>query len=182
MFHIGILFTGFALTAIAGIILVLIIAWFVYLAIKSIITYIFESIFLYNVSKKENYKYPFISYIPIANKYYLGKVADKKAVGIVNIVVKVFVILWWMLFLYTDFYMYVLNPVSSSATETHNTVINPIWGLIVLMLTNFILSTYLSHKIMKKVIGKKAVLFTILNIFTLGISRPIVLFSIRKKV
>ena len=93
---------------------------------------------------------------------------------------KILVILWWLLFLYTDFYSYVLNPVTYGS-EAYDTVINPIFILLALMLTNFIFSTYLSHKIMKKVINKKATIFTILNIITLGISRPIVLFVIRKR-
>ena len=179
MFHISLIFVGLTLPIVAGIMAILIIGWLVYILIKSVITYIFESIFLYNVSKKEQYKHTFISYIPIANRYYLGKVANKNVIGIINIIVQILILSWWVLFFITDFYMYVLNPITDGS-DTYNTVINPIWILIILMLINFILSTYLSHKIMKNIIGKKAVLFTILNIVTLGISRPIVLFVIRK--
>ena len=46
-----------------------------------LINYIFESIFLYAVSKANHYKYPIASWIPFYNKCILGKVADKQGLG-----------------------------------------------------------------------------------------------------
>ena len=45
----------------------------------------------------------------------------------------------------------------------------------------YILNTYLVHIIMKKTIPKLADILTIVNVFTLGISRGIVLFILRNR-
>ena len=143
-------------------------ALLLYLVIKCILTYIFENIFLYCVSKKENYKYPFICFIPPINKYYFGKITNRKTIAIIDIVVQSFLIIWW-----TCFVLSVL---------THDYIPSlPNEILIVLMLMNFIINTYLTHIVLKKVANSKAILLTLLNIFTLGLSRPIVLFALRNK-
>ena len=46
-----------------------------------LINYIFESVFLYAVSKANHYKYPITSWIPFYNKCILGKFADKQGLG-----------------------------------------------------------------------------------------------------
>ena len=66
-----------------------------YIVVKSILTYIFENIFLYCVSKKENYSNPFICFIPPINKYYFGKITNRKTIAIIDIVVQSLMIIWW---------------------------------------------------------------------------------------
>lgn len=148
--------------------------FFSFLAIKAIITYIFETIFIFTISKKRTYKYPLISFIFPINKLYLGKIANSNKIGISLIINSFLIILWFVLLCIPIFLLSNINLVNPILSKTFSVII-------ILSLVNFILNIYLTHKITKEVLGKKAFFLTLLNIFTLGISRPIVLFAIRKK-
>ena len=152
--------------------------------IKIIITYIFENIFLYKVSKREKYKYPFISFISPINKYYLGKIANSPKVSIYLVISYTFLLLFCLAF-YITYKFDSLNPsLLKTIFDSFLNIMNyiPLSLIIILIIGNFISNIYLSHKIMKKTVGKNSTLFTVLNILTLGISRPIILFAIRNKV
>ena len=52
------------------------------LVISALIKYIFESLFIYKKSKEKEYSIPALSWLPYFNKVYLGKIAEKKNLGI----------------------------------------------------------------------------------------------------
>ncbi len=144
----------------------------VFVVIKVITTYLFESLLLFSVSKKDNYNYPLVSFIPIINRLYLGKKADKKMVGMANILVEILLVL-----------ISVVSIVAkNNGVITQSNNLGMIYLVLGLSFIDFVLGIYLSHRIMENAIGKKASLFTVLSVITLDFSRPIVLFLIRKKV
>lgn len=128
-----------------------------------LINYIFESIFLYKVNKE---KHKIVAWIPFYNKYLLGKIADHKTLGIVLSVIDIVNIILFMI-------SYKFHSLPSNIN-------NIIFFLIILLLIlSFIFNIVLSHSIMKKITPKFVDVLTILNIFTLGFSRPIILFLMR---
>lgn len=155
------------LLGIGGTILMILLGIILLLIIKLLIEYIFESIFIYNQCKKLKYKYPILSWIPIYNKIRLGKIADKNNVGIALFVLDI-ILTSLSIFIYRNL-VYL----------TEDMVVLILQAIFVLILLCFILNMYLSHNIIKKATPKFAVLLNILNIFTFGFLRPIVLFIIR---
>ena len=133
-----------------------------------LINYIFESIFLYAVSKANHYKYPITSWIPFYNKCILGKVADKQGLGKLLCGIDVLV-----------FLLIIISYYATNLPAGVNTMI--FFLIIVLLVLSFIFNIVLSHHIMKKVTGKFVDLLTILNVLTLGFSRSIILFIIRNQ-
>ena len=137
-------------------------ACFLIIVIYIIISYIFESIALMNMSKNLNYKAPVTSYIPIYNKYILGKVANNKALGIILMIDNIIIIALAL----ATYFNY--NP----------------WIFLVLLaciLISFILNIILSDKIFRDVLKKYSVICTIFSVLTLGFLRPIFLFAISYK-
>lgn len=128
-----------------------------------LINYIFESIFLYKVNKE---KHKIVAWIPFYNKYLLGKIADHKILGIVLSVIDIVNIILFMI-------SYKFHSLPSNI----NTII--FFLIILLLILSFIFNIVLSHSIMKKITPKFVDVLTILNIFTLGFSRPIILFLMR---
>ena len=139
-----------------------IVACFFIIVIYIAISYAFESIALMNMSKNLNYKAPVTSYIPIYNKYVLGKVANNKALGLILMVDNIIIL---TLGLITYFY--------------YNS-----WAFLaflVCILISFILNIILSDKIFRDVLKKYSVICTIFSVLTLGFLRPIFLFAISYK-
>lgn len=174
MFHLLYFPLVLSLALISEFIIYLIIALLIIVAIKAIVIYVFECIFIYKITKNKTYNYPFLSFIPFINKYYLGKIANSNKIGISILINHILIIIWFNILCIPFFIRNDNNIVNSFLSKTF-------FVIIILFLVNFILNIYLTHKITKEVLGKKAVFLTLLNIFTLGISRPIVLFAIRKK-
>ncbi len=174
MFHLLYFPLVLSLALISEFIIYLIIALLIIVAIKAIVIYVFESIFIYKITKNKTYNYPIISFIPFINKYYLGKIANSNKIGISILINHILIIIWFSILCIPFFIRNDNNIINSFLYKTF-------FVIIILFLVNFILNIYLTHKITKEVLGKKAVFLTLLNIFTLGISRPIVLFAIRKK-
>ena len=125
--------------------------------------YIFESIFLYTVSKKLNYKFASASWIPFYNKCILGRIANKKAQGIALFIIDIIII---ALVIFSCLYK---NISSSTSTIIFLTTV-------ILIIISFVLNIRISHNIIKKVTPKLADIITILNVFTIGFLRAIILF------
>ena len=128
-----------------------------------LINYIFESIFLYKVNKE---KHKIVAWIPFYNKYLLGKIADHKTLGIVLSVIDI-----------VNIILFMISYKFHSLLSNINTII--FFLIILLLILSFIFNIVLSHSIMKKITPKFVDVLTILNIFTLGFSRPIILFLMR---
>lgn len=141
--------------------LLAIILIFIVIGIFVVISYIFESIAIYNFYKKEDGKKSLTCFIPCYNKYLYGLIGDNKTIGIIlsisSFVKLISFILWFFL--------------NNSPA---------FWIFILFLVINFILNAVISSKIYKKY-SKYDVIFTILSIVTLGILRPIFLFALRNK-
>lgn len=138
------------------------------IGIYMLINYIFESIFLHTIAKKNDYKYPITSWIPFYNKCVLGRIADKKGLGIALCMIDIFNLILIMI----SYHITILPSVI-------NTIIFLL--IILLLILSFIFNLVLSHSIMKKVTSKFADVLTVLNVLTLGFSRSIILFIIRNR-
>ena len=133
-----------------------------------LINYIFESIFLYAVSKANHYNYPITSWIPFYNKCILGKVANKQGLGKLLCGIDVLV-----------FLLIIISYYVTNLPDGVNTII--FFLIIILLVLSFIFNVVLSHYIMKKVTEKFVDVLTILNVLTLGFSRSIIFFIIRNQ-
>lgn len=131
-----------------------------------LINYIFESIFLYTVSKENHDKYPITSWIPFYNKCILGKVANKKSLGNFLCIIDIITVI-----------LILISYFAVNLPPTLNTTI--FFLIIILLVVSFILNIVLSHHIIKKVTEKLVDVLTILNVLTLGFTRSIILFIIR---
>ena len=155
----------FILMTIFSFVLFIFIAIFIAIIIYEVITYIFESMAIMQMSKNLKYKVPFTEWIPFYNKYLLGKIVGNKILGII---------------------VAVLNGITAvSGTYCYiQTQPNPAIFIIFLLcvLIGFILDIIISHKIYKNATNKYGDIYTILSILTLGILRPIFLFIVRNKV
>ena len=75
-----------ALGAFIGIIIVICLCIMIFACIFAIIAYIFKGISLYTLAKKRNLRYPWIAWIPMANRYLLGAlINDQVSIGSLHI-------------------------------------------------------------------------------------------------
>ena len=127
-----------------------------------LLNYILESIFLYSVVKRKNYDKKFLCWIPIYNKVIFGDISGNKKIGIWLALIDalIMILIIGMNFIFKD-----------------TTLISLI--TLFLLITDFCLETLLAHSVIKKAVSKIADILTLLNVFTLGISRPVILFIIR---
>ena len=134
------------------------------------LSYLFEAIAFYKMSKRRNDRYPWIAWIPFANEYRRGKIAyNTKSGGIAMLICKIATVIFTILV-----YM---------GTKNDNAVIEVVTKFIyVISLTLSIGATVFyyitTYKIYKKY-SKKYVIMTILTILTLGALEPIFVFAIR---
>ncbi|MEE3344098.1 MAG: hypothetical protein VZS44_08430 [Bacilli bacterium] len=137
------------------------------ISIYALLQYIFDSIFIYKIMKKKNKKNAMISWIPYYNKVILAKIAKKKLFG-------------WIIFvlhLICVFLLIVLNILFHDTLTSLFEIIIIIIAMLEVII--FILNMVLFHKIMKRVTNKYVDLLVLLNVFTLGIFRSIILFMVR---
>lgn len=145
--------------------IIIILLLIIILIIWSILSYIFDSISIYHISKKLEYQNAFLSFLPIYNKVYLGRIAKKNIIGIVlsiNDLIKI-------VSLY--FFIYITNETLSSLL---------FYTIIITVISSIVLKIYLTYHIIKRVTPKYVDLLTALNSLTLGITRPFMLFIVRK--
>lgn len=116
--------------------------------------------------QRKNYKYPITSWIPFYNKVNLGKISQNEKCG-------------WLVFIFDllNISLIVLFLALKDVPDFLNTIMFSM--IMILALINYVLNIYLSHTIIKSVTPKFADLLTLLNVFTLAFSRPIILFIIR---
>lgn len=139
--------------------------------IMVVIGYILESMFLYKFSKKAGCLHPLTAWIPFYNKCILGQAADRKIHGIFLSVVECMKMLCYVVLVMYINQIYIFT----GASVYYITAMFPT----VLTIASFVLNIYLVYRILKKAMPDKADAFTLLNIFTVGISCPIILFLIR---
>ena len=134
------------------------------------LSYLFEAIAFYKISKRRNDRYPWIAWIPFANEYRRGKIAyNTKSGGIAMLICKIATVIFTILV-----YM---------GTKNDNAVIEVVTKFIyVISLTLSIGATvfyYITTYMIYKKYSKKYVIMTILTILTLGALEPIFVFAIR---
>lgn len=140
-------------------------AIFATIVIFAVINYIFESISISCIGNKMNCSFKFISWIPFYNKFLLGKIGGNKIIGGILEILNLFIVLFGIYFFVNTKTNYIIVCI-----------------FILCLLLSFILDTILSYKIYSKAVNKYSSLLTVLNILSLGILRPIILFVIRNKV
>ena len=140
-------------------------AIFATIVIFAVINYIFESISISCIGNKMNCSFKFISWIPFYNKFILGKIGGNKIIGGILGILNLFIVLFGIYFFVNTKTNYIIVCI-----------------FILCLLLSFILDTILSYKIYSKAVNKYSSLLTVLNILSLGILRPIILFVIRNKV
>ena len=104
------------------------------------------------------------------NKFRLGQIAGKKKVGVFLMILDIICIACFAEMCFGS---------ESLADTSLNSVISILW--LVTAPTVFVLNIYLSHRIMKKVMPRWTDLLTLVNVFTAGLSRSIILFLIRNR-
>ncbi len=129
-----------------------------------LVSYIFESLAITSMSKNLKYKNVYTGWIPIYNKYILGRIAGSKPLGITLLITS-------LISTVTFVSLFILKE--------------PLSVIVVILLLSviitFILDIILSHKIFSKYMDKYKDIMTILSILSLGFLRPILLFIIRSK-
>lgn len=136
----------------------------VFIILFLVISYTFDSISTMCISKNLNYNYKLRTWIPFYNKYILGKITNNKTLGL---------ILGGLMFIIFCISVYIYI----------NTEIGIVFFIILLILIvlSFVIDIIISHKIYKNVTSKYADILTVVNVLTLGLTRPIILFIIRNK-
>ena len=134
------------------------------IVIYLLIVYIFESIFIMKVLKNSRKKTYLLAWIPFYNKYLLGRIANKKVLGVMSA-------LTGLTLTGMSIYFYI------------NSIFDvKLFGFfLVLVLIDFIINIVISHRIFKKALVKYGDILTIISVLTLGLLRPIFLFAIRNK-
>lgn len=112
-----------------------------------------------------NYNHALVSFIPIYNKVYLGKIANKESIGKILAINDLIKLISLCIFL-------------NATNEKLSTIL--FFITIITIILSMIMKIYLTHHIVKKVTYKFADLLTVLNSITLGITRPFILFIVRK--
>jgi len=148
---------------------VLIIAVMIFLtvAVVTIFNYVMESFALYRLCKNSNYKHPALAWIPFYNRVILGDFAGNKKMGYITFILKIVFLVLFIVFLgFIDY-------IPENIRDIYSNVIS------IISLITSILNIILVHLIMKKSIPKAADVLTVINVFTFGISKAIILFVLR---
>lgn len=148
-------------------ILIIAVAIILSIAVITIFDYFMESFALYRLCKNNNYKLPILAWIPFYNRVILGEFSDKKKMGYITFILKLIHLLLFIVLIYF------INDIP----EAYRNIINNLVGVISLI--TYFLNVIMVHFIMKKSIPKAADILTVLNVFTFGISKAIVLFILR---
>lgn len=130
-------------------------------AIIKFILYIFQSFGLLNISKHEQYKYPYIAWIPCASHYVLGKfcMGNKEGIiyGLLTLVKLILII---------------------SVILVENTILFHIF--LVYIIAYFVIDMLIMNKFYEKVY-KNPQIFTIFTIITFGLLKPIFIYTVKIK-
>lgn len=127
----------------------------------SFILYIFKSFGLLRIAKSENYKYPYIVWIPIVSNYVLGKYCmDKNKSIIYSILTAINLVVSTYLFYLNNEILFYIS--------------------LIYIVIYFIIDMMVMNKFYKKVY-KTPELFTILTVITLGLLKGIFIYTARIK-
>ena len=148
-----------------GFVLAIIIILYIILFAFGFISYVFNSIGLYEIAKREKEKPYFIAWIPCVNKYLLGKIAfksDTHALILTFLSIGTTLFSLFIIFMYGELYA-ILAIFSIS---------------FILSIITAIYSFIARYRIYSKY-SKSTILITIFDIVSCGILGPIFLFAIR---
>ncbi len=148
-----------------GFVLAIIIILYIILFAFGFISYVFNSIGLYEIAKREKEKPYFIAWIPCVNKYLLGKIAfksDTHALILTFLSIGTTLFSLFIIFMYGELYA-ILAIFSIS---------------FILSIITAIYSFIARYRIYSKY-SKSTILMTIFDIVSCGILGPIFLFAIR---
>ena len=148
-----------------GFVLAIIIILYIILFASGFISYVFTSIGLYEIAKREKEKPYFIAWIPCVNKYLLGKIAfksDTHALILTFLSIGTTLFSLFIIFMYGELYA-ILAIFSIS---------------FILSIITAIYSFIARYRIYSKY-SKSTILMTIFDIVSCGILGPIFLFAIR---
>ncbi|MBR1377032.1 MAG: hypothetical protein IJ565_04390 [Bacilli bacterium] len=146
------------LSGICYFIFFLLIAIYIIYTLYMVITYVFDSLAVMNLSNNK-----IKAWIPFYNKYLLGNIANLKVLGIISALICFIVNI-----IYISFYKNQYSAFSLSV-------------IIIGMLVGYIIEIIIANKIFKESDSKHAKIYTILSVLTLGFSRPICLFLLKKR-
>lgn len=130
-------------------------------AITKFILYIFQSFGLLNIARNENYKYPYIVWIPGISHYILGKFTTNNIKGTIYSILTIIKIL---LFISTIF--------------VENSIL--FYTFLIYIIIYFIIDMLMMNKFYKKVY-KQPQIFTVFTIITLGLLKPIFIYTVKIK-
>ena len=148
-----------------GFVLAIIIILYIILFAFGFISYVFNSIGLYEIAKREKEKPYFIAWIPCVNKYLLGNIAfksDTHALILTFLSIGTTLFSLFIIFMYGELYA-ILAIFSIS---------------FILSIITAIYSFIARYRIYSKY-SKSTILMTIFDIVSCGILGPILLFAIR---
>lgn len=140
------------------------VALFAAIVLYTVISYTFEGISVMSMSKRAGRKNTIAVWVPFYSKYLLGKAASNKGAGAASGVLTalVFGCCVWL-------YMY----------REPETVVFALLG--VSLFIGFIIDTIIAHGIFKSRTRKYGDVLTVVNVLTLGLLRPILLFAVRNR-
>ena len=147
-------------------ILIFFLVLFIIIIFYLVLSYIFESIALFNMLKNFNSSNKYLAFIPIIKKYSLGTLANKNTLGTILCVIDF--LKWLSLILF----MFIVPS---------NLVTPTFLIFIVCFIINSVINIYLSFQLLKNIVPKFKDVITVINSITLGIFNPFILFLIRDK-
>lgn len=130
----------------------------------TLVSYVLESFAAMRMGENLNYKVKFAAWIPVYNKYILGRIAENKALGGISGVLTLAEVCLCI-------YFYFNREINTALFIL----------LIVCVIITFIIDTVISHKLFLQRINKNADILTAVNVITLGILRPVFLFALRNR-
>ena len=141
-------------------VIVVMILFYICYAILKFILYVFKSFGLLRIAKKENYKYPYVVWIPFVSNYILGKYCMDKKKGIIYLILSIIKFLIMLIY-------FMLSEVDALYTIS-----------LIYSIFYFVIDMIVMNKFYKKVY-KTPELFTILSIISFGLLNSIFIYTAR---
>ena len=145
-------------------VIVVMILFYICYAILKFILYVFKSLGLLRIAKKENYKYPYVVWIPFVSNYILGKYCMDKKKGIIYLILSIIKFLIMIIF-------FMLSEINALYDALYT--ISLIYSIFY-----FVIDMIVMNKFYKKVY-KTPELFTILSIISFGLLNSIFIYTTR---
>ena len=139
----------------------IIIIFLIYISIKSIF-YILQSIGLYNISKINGYKYPFIAWIPCISQYIIGRYNKNSKFGVLysGLTIMKYLLIIALFIINNDIIFYLF---------------------LTYLAIYFIFDMFIMNMFYKTVF-KNHIIYTIITVCTLGFAKPIFIFIAKFKI